>query len=139
MANISPNAQRILDLFESKDLNAIADHIADDALIEGQPRKTGLITLLEAEFAAFPDLQFNFRDAHEEGDTVYVTYEMSGTHTGRLDYTPLGLDIVVPPTNKPIKLPPAPLEFSLADETVIEIDFRQTDDAQMAALLEQLA
>ena len=54
--------------------------------------------------AAFPDWSFNASEFVEEGDTVRVTVQITGTHTGDLDLSPMGLP-KVPATGKKIKNP----------------------------------
>jgi hypothetical protein len=57
----------------------------------------GWMGLLGAWRAGAPDMRFNLRLVEMEGDSARVTSRITGTHTGDLDLTPMGLG-VIPPT-----------------------------------------
>jgi predicted ester cyclase len=65
---------------------------------EGWFSLTRLITL------AFPDIEYNFQVVKEQGDEVHFVTQLSGTHLGELDLTPLGMS-VNPPTGKRFSIP----------------------------------
>jgi predicted ester cyclase len=88
------------------DWDAVAAMLTDDFVFSGpvpQPlNKAAFIGLGKAILAAIPDWDFHMHDFREEGDTVYATDAITGTHTGTLAVIP-----GVPPvaaTGKSIKL-----------------------------------
>jgi predicted ester cyclase len=86
--------------------DALAASLTDDFVFSGpvpQPlNKEAFLGLAKALLTAIPDWDFHARDFREEGDKVYLTDEITGTHTGTLAVVP-----GVPPvaaTGKSIKL-----------------------------------
>ncbi len=79
-------AQQILDALSAHDLDALRGIWADD-VVERFPDKTcrgkdELATYFSDLFAALPDFRMEKVSSVEEGDTVFVRWRMTGTHTG---------------------------------------------------------
>jgi len=53
---------------------------------------------------AFPDLDYHFHVDSVEGDVTKISAELTGTHKGVLDLSPLGLG-EIPATNKSFAIP----------------------------------
>lgn len=49
--------------------------------------------------AAFPDLDYQFKVEGADGNTVNISAQLKGTHTGNLDLSAMGMG-VIPPTDK---------------------------------------
>jgi hypothetical protein len=54
--------------------------------------------------AGIPDWSFNLSDVQVTGNVAHTTHQISGTHTGNLDLSPMGMP-VIPATGKSFKLP----------------------------------
>jgi predicted ester cyclase len=87
------------------DWDTLAALLTDDFVFSGpvpQPlNKAMFISLGKAILSAIPDWDFHARDFREEGDKVYATDAITGTHTGTLAAIP-GVP-PVPATGKSIK------------------------------------
>jgi predicted ester cyclase len=90
----------------ASDWDALAALLTDDFVFSGpvpQPlNKEAFLGLAKALLTAIPDWDFHAHDFREEGDKVYLTDGVTGTHTGTLAVIP-----GVPPvaaTGKSIKL-----------------------------------
>jgi predicted ester cyclase len=88
------------------DTATLGSLLTDDFTLSGptpQPlNKAAFLGLCGALIAAFPDWNFNATDFREEGDTVYATFHITGTHTGTLAAIP-GVP-PVPATGKAVSL-----------------------------------
>ena len=79
-------AQQILDALSAHDLDALRGIWADD-VVERFPDKTcrgkdELAGYFAGLFAALPDFRMEKVSSVEDGDTVFVRWSMTGTHTG---------------------------------------------------------
>lgn len=86
MATNSELAQQILDALTAHDLEALRGIWADD-VVERFPDKTcrgkeELAAYFADLFAALPDFAMEKVSSVEVGDTVFVRWRMTGTHTG---------------------------------------------------------
>ena len=86
MATNTELAQQVLDALSAHDLEALRGIWADD-VVERFPDKTcrgkdELAAYFADLFAALPDFRMEKVSAVEEGDTVFVRWRMTGTHTG---------------------------------------------------------
>ena len=86
MATNSELAQQILDALSAHDLDALRGIWADD-VVERFPDKTcrgkeELAAYFADLFAALPDFAMEKVSSVEVGDTVFVRWRMTGTHTG---------------------------------------------------------
>lgn len=95
-----------LDAWCRGDTAALSALATDDFMLSGptpQPLdKSAFLGLHRALISAIPDWAFNATDWREEGDKVYATFHITGTHTGTLAAIP-GVP-PVPATGKSIKL-----------------------------------
>jgi steroid delta-isomerase-like uncharacterized protein len=79
-------AQQVLDALSAHDLDALRALWADD-VVERFPDRTchgkdELAAYFGGLFAALPDFRMEKVSAVEEGETVFVRWRMTGTHTG---------------------------------------------------------
>jgi steroid delta-isomerase-like uncharacterized protein len=86
MPTNSELAQQVLDALSAHDLAALREIWADD-VVERFPDKTcrgkdELAAYFADLFAALPDFRMEKVSAVEEGDTVFVRWRMTATHTG---------------------------------------------------------
>lgn len=126
--------------FAAGDVTALSSLIAEDFVFSGpvpQPiGKTDFLNLCRANHSAFPDFNFNARDFREEGDNVYVTTAITGTHTGPLALIP---NIpAVPPTGKRIQLPDERHTYMLKDGLLVRLDVQSRPDGGIPAAYAQV-
>ena len=78
--------------WRARDWDTVAAMLTEDFVFSGpvpQPvNKEAFIGLGKALLAAIPDWDFHTRDFREEGDKVYATDAITGTHTGTLAVIP---------------------------------------------------
>jgi len=101
-------AEAFLAAVDTLDLDGAAPYCTDDFMYSGplpQPvsldRWRGMATRMKA---GFPDWHFSPQIEAVEGDTVYVTVQITGTNTGDLDLSPVGGPFI-PATGRSIQLP----------------------------------
>jgi ketosteroid isomerase-like protein len=114
MSNIDI-VQAVLRANEAGDTATLATLYTDDFLFSGpvpQPMdKTTFLHFIRTLHTAIPDFTFHPRDWREEGDRVYATADITGTHTGTLAVIP---DVPpVPATGKAIRLPNEQFVFTV--------------------------
>ena len=92
-----------LDAFQAADADTLASCCADGFSFSGPVPEpigaqelAGMIVLMKQ---AFPDIQYNSKVKSEEGDVVHVTSQLTGTHTGDMDLSSMGMG-VIPATGK---------------------------------------
>lgn len=75
-----------LEAFNDRDRDAMADHLAADAVEHGVHEELegadAIVDFLAGHFEAFPDYAGTTQAMVAEGDLVTVRYTASGTHTG---------------------------------------------------------
>ncbi len=138
---LSAVARQVLDAWNSKDLGRLASVLAEDYMLYGGAiplNKQGLLALMGAYFTAFPDFSFNFTDAWEDGTMIGVTTNITGTHTGTLDLTPLGIPVTLPPTGIAIHLPAQPSEAVLEGGQMVHHQLADVEEAGLPGILAQL-
>lgn len=127
---------------EQGEWEVIKAMLAEDfALIGGtaQPLdKRAFLSASRARWAAFPDLQFNFRCIVEQGTQVTGTIHMTGTHTGTLIPPLAGKFIVIKPTGKKIALSEQRCICTLRDKVIVSIETDHNPDSGWPGLLKQL-
>jgi predicted ester cyclase len=114
--------------------------VADDFTLSGvtpQPLdKSTFIRLGHALLAAFPDWSFNASDYREEGDNVFLTTRITGTHTGVLAAIPGGPQ--VPATGKQVAIPAEQHVYTLRDGKLSSLKVTSPADGGIPALYAQV-
>lgn len=109
-------AAKVFELIEAKDIAGAKTLLSDDMTFSGpvpEPVSGDMWMGLHAKLnAGFPDWSFNLSGVHQHGDVVHCTAQITGTHTGDLDLSPMGLP-VVPATGKAIQLPAEELSVTV--------------------------
>ena len=140
---LSEAAHQFFEALDYHDLEALEAIHSDDFQLSGnvtQPlNKDGSLALLRAYFTAFSDFSFNFSDAQQDDLVVRVKYQVTGTHDGPLDLTPLGIAVSVEATDQTLSLPMSRAEyhFNENDQITQQIVY-QAEGAGMSDLLSQL-
>jgi hypothetical protein len=94
----------------------------------------GLILTLKK---AFPDLQYNATIQRVEGNIAHLTPHLTGTHTGDLDLTAMGLGII-PPSGKSINLPEETAQITVEGGKVVNYYVVPTPGGGLLGILTQL-
>ena len=92
---------------------------------------TRLITL------ATPDIQYNFQVQDMQGNDVHFVTQLSGTHLGELDLSPLALG-VHPPTGKTFNLPQEEGVAQVIDGKVASFIVTPSEDGGIPGIFAQL-
>lgn len=139
--NGKETVQRMLSLIESDDIESAADMLADDFTFSGPvPEPVDGETWLGLHHKlnlAFPDFQFNPSEVRQEGDKVYATLQITGTHKGELDLSPIGLP-KVPATGKSVRLSKEHSETRVVGGKLQYLETDADENGGVAAILSQL-
>lgn len=126
---------------ESGEWDTAANYLSDDFVFSGPVPEpisgeqwVGLSRLLKA---AFPDWSYNLTDVQVTGNVARTTHQISGTHTGDLDLSPLGLP-VVPATGKAIQLPEEHADLTFEGDKVVRLHADVPADSGVPGILKQL-
>lgn len=86
---------------------------------------------------AFPDLDYGLQIVEEHGGHVHTITQVSGTHTGDFDLTPMGMG-VVPPTGKSFQNPAEDGTAVVVDGKVVSLHVESPPNGGLAGILGQL-
>jgi hypothetical protein len=86
---------------------------------------------------AFPDLNYHFRVTDEHGDHLHVATQLTGTHTGDFDLSPMGMG-VIPATGKSFSLPGEVGSVALDGGRVAVIEMEIPDGGGLMGILHQI-
>ena len=125
---------------QSGDFQGAASLLSDDMIFEGpvpQPvGKAEFTGLMAALVAGIPDWNFNPSDMSEQGDDVYVTNNITGTHTGTLNLPMLPGPIA--PTGKSISLPAEPSVITVRNGQITHINVESNPQGGVMGILAQI-
>lgn len=138
------NATReLMEALAKGDHKTADQYLTDDFTVSGptpepigKAQFLGLHSLLAQ---AFPDFSFNISEIRDQGDTVEVTIQISGTQTGVLDLSPTGLPIpVVQPTGKKVMMPEEHPVLTVRDGKFSALNLPQVSGGGVMGILQQL-
>lgn len=134
-------AQAFVDAFNAGDLDTVASYLSDDFQFSGPvPEPVGSaewLGLSRIFQAAFPGINYNMRIVSVEGNVVKTTSQVSGTHTGDLDLSAMGMG-VIPPTGKSFSNPEEPGEATVEGDKVTSIHVQSGEGSGVMGILAQL-
>jgi predicted ester cyclase len=134
-------AKKLVSYIERRDWESARNLLSSDYTFSGpvpEPiNAAGWLGLHEKLGAAFPDWAFNPSDMRVEGDVVHATMHITGTHSGELDLSNLGLP-KISATGKKIKLPPEMAEIRIEGGKVRNFRTTPNPDAGVSGILKQL-
>lgn len=123
------------------DTQTLAGLCADDFTLTGAAPmpldKNAFVGLCAATHSATPDWSFNAHDWREEGDKVYVTAQVTGTHTGTMPSIMPGIPEVAA-TGTRISLPEEHHVYTLRDGKLTSLDLGAPPNGGLAAFYAQI-
>jgi predicted ester cyclase len=131
-------AQASLSAWCNSEWDTLSSMLTDDFQFGDPPDhldKNGFLAFGRVMLTAFPDYATNESGFREEGDKVYCTEHITGTHTGTLAVPDLP---TVPPTGKRIDLPPDNLIWTIRGGQISHLAITFPPDGGMPALYAQL-
>ena len=135
------SVQALMDAVQQGDFVKAQSTLADDFQFSGpvpQPISGQAWMGMSAGLkAAFPDLNYQFKIESVDGNTIHITAQLKGTHTGTLDLSAMGLG-VIPATNKSFVAKLEHGESSVQDGKVKTWVMQKTEGAGLMAILGQL-
>lgn len=134
-------AERFAAAFNAGDLESVASHLSGDFTFSGPvPEAIGAaewIGMTRTLKAAFPDIRYNLRVLGVDGDVVETSTQVSGTHTGDLDLSALGLG-VIPATGKTFSNPEEKGKAVIRDGKIASIEIHSSERSGVAGILAQI-
>jgi predicted ester cyclase len=139
--NAETITRAIYEALESGDMDKVGSYLSDDFVFSGPTPEpisgeqwAGMQTLMRK---AFPDWSFNLSDVQVMGNEARATHQITGTHTGDLDLSPMGL-AVIPATGKSIKLPTEQAVLTFEGDKVVRFHADPSPDSGLPGLFKQL-
>ena len=134
-------AQAFVDAFNGGDLDTAASYLSDDFQFSGPvPKPIGSaewIGLSKVFRVGCPDIKYNLTIVSVEGDVVKTTTQVSGTHTGDLDLSAMGMG-VIPPTGKSFSNPEETGESTVEGDKIKSIHINPSEGGGVMGMLSQL-
>ncbi|HEY46510.1 MAG: hypothetical protein AMJ88_07180 [Anaerolineae bacterium SM23_ 63] len=95
------------------------------------------VRLSKSMLRAFPDIQYHFRIDSIEGDVVRTTTRLTGTHTGGLDLTAMGLG-VIPATGISFSNPEEEGEAVVKGDKVVSLHVKSVEGSGLMGILQKI-
>jgi len=134
-------AESFANAMNSGDWEKVASFLSEDFKFMGPVPEpmNGMqwVRLSESLKRAFPDIQYNLRIDSIEGEVVRTTTQLSGTHTGDLDLTAMGLG-VIPATGKSFSNPEEEGDAVVRGEEVVSLHVKSTDGSGLMGILQKI-
>ncbi len=133
--------QAFVDVFNAGDLDAAASYLSDDFQFHGSvPEPLGtaeFVGMTKALRSGFQDINYNFRVKDAEGDVVKTSTQLSGTNTGDLDFSAMGMG-VIPATGKSFSNPEEQNDVTIAGDKITSFRVYTTEGGGIRGILAQL-
>jgi predicted ester cyclase len=134
-------AEEFVDAFNKGDIAKFGSFLAEDFKFSGpvpeplsKKEWLGLLTIFKT---AFPDINYNMRLVSTEGNVLNTTAQLTGTHSGNLDMSAMGLG-VFPPTGKTFSNPEETGEAVVEEGKIKSIHMRNGKEGGVSGMLAQL-
>jgi hypothetical protein len=132
--------KQVMAAVEAGDFAKVDKMTAADFVFEGPvPEPVGKaqwLGLQQALGVAIPDWKFNPTGMTEDGDTVHVTFAITGTHTGTLNLPMLPGPVAA--TGKKISLPSEPSDFTVKNGMLTHIMVHTGPGGGVTGILQQI-
>ena len=126
---------------DNGDMGTAAGYLRADFVFSGPvPEPIGKVEWVSMQrqlLTAFPDWSYNLSDVREEDQVATTTYQITGTHTGELDLSSLGLP-KIPATGKSISLPEGQSRCTVNNGKIVRIETDSNPDGGLSGTLKQL-
>lgn len=127
--------------FLAGDQAAFRAYMTDDFVFTGPvPQPLGpdaYAGLMHTLQAAMPDMDNHLQISSESGDTAHGSVQIEGTHTGDFDLSAMNMS-VIPPTNKPVKLPEETFVIKVKEGKISEFAVSVPADGGLKGILTQI-
>ncbi len=135
-------AEKFISSFESGDMETCLACLADDFHISGpmpepQSREDWMSTV-KSLAKAFPDINYNLKITGVEGNQVKTSTELTGTHTGYLDLSPLGGMGLIAPTGKSFSNPEEQGVLTVEGDKISKYEITPSEGGGLMGLLAQI-
>jgi len=122
----------------SRDLDAASTYLSEDFQFAGPvPEPIGkmqYVGLMNLMLAAFPDIDLGITVVGEDGNVVEVTHQLSGTHTGDLDLTPMGMG-VFPASGRSFSMAQEHFEYVIEGDQIVSTFTEPIEGAGLPAII----
>ncbi len=126
---------------EAGNMAGYATLMADDLVFSGpvpQPLgKAEFVGLMHAVILGVPDWNFHIHDVEENGDTVDLKVQVTGTHTREMPGLFPGMP-AVPATRKTFSVPEEHIRFTLREGNIATIHVDPVPGGGIPGILQQL-
>lgn len=133
-------ARKLFELIENKDTASALKMLTEDFTFSGptpEPVNGQMwMGLHDRLNMAFPDWSFNMTGFHLHGDEVHGEVQISGTHTGELDLSPLGMPNI-PATGTRIQLPVEGVTIKFQGDKVCAVEGEAVPGGGLRGILSQ--
>lgn len=134
-------AESFAEAFNAGDYDTVASYLADDFQLSGPVPEPidgqQWIGMSKTLKAAFPDINYNLRVVGVEGNVVSTLTQLSGTHTGDLDLSAMGMG-VIPATGKSFSNPEERGETTVNGNKIVSMHITPTEGAGLMGILAQI-
>lgn len=126
---------------QAHDVDGVSKLLSDDLTFSGttpQPiGKEAYLATLRTMFNAFPDFEYHSKILEADEQTVRYLSRISGTHTGELDLSNMGMGII-PPTGKSFRTAEDEGEITVKDGKITRIHINASEESGIQGILRQL-
>jgi predicted ester cyclase len=123
------------------DLDTAASYLSDEFKFSGPVPEpmNGMewVGLTKSMYVAFPDINYNLKIVEVDGSTVRSTTQVTGTHTGDLDLTRMGMG-VIPATGKSFSNPEEAGEAVVNGDKIVSLHISPSENSGLPGILKQL-
>lgn len=125
---------------ESWDMPGVAKLLSDDFTYVGTGRpmnKEKFLAVQSAICESLPDLKFNTSKVRQDGNRVWASVRISGTHLNDLDLAMLGIPMI-PATGIYCQLAPEQIEYHIENGLIAGISAPHSAGSGIPGLLSQI-
>jgi ketosteroid isomerase-like protein len=139
--SVAETVRVLFEAIDAGDMDTAASYLSSDFVFSGPvPEPIGKdqwVGMQRLLLAAFPDWSFNLSGVQEQGNTATTTHQITGTHTGDLDLSMMGMP-TIPATGKAIKLPVEHAQCTVEGGKVVKLHAAENPDSGVPGMLKQL-
>jgi predicted ester cyclase len=141
--NMENEARKLMEALEKGDREGAGQYVTDDFTVTGPtPDPIGKAEFLGLHYIlaqAFPDFSFNVIQVKQQGDEVEGTIHITGTQTGVLDVSEIGLPIPpLQPTGKKVVMPEEHPVLTIRGDKFSSLHLPKVPGGGLPGILQQL-